>query len=704
MEINLDEKRLQNDVPSWEMIRFLRDNSSRLKLDNAQLYYDFPVLKDSDDNVIIAKLLLLSQNHGVIVISALDITATQNTEAELTKTDGELEHVFSLIYSKLIRTRQLRKSRTELMVPTNAIIFAPNLDTRFAENSLEANLLFSTEQLEAFLATSQIEPIDSTYFNELISTIEGAKGIIRVKPREVERLAPTSKGVLANKIESEIVSFDRQQKHGGMVILDGFQRIRGLAGSGKTIILAMKAALTHLRNPEARILYTFYTKGLYQHIKRLITRFYRQFEDSDPDWTRLHILHGWGGYSGEGVYFNACMANNVKPISFREAKYQGTDPFDYACTTLLQSVEVQPAYDYILVDEGQDFPASFIKLCIKLAVNNRVIFAYDDLQTIFQAASPSVNEIVGVDKNQKPLVDLTEDVVLYKCYRNPREILLIAHALGFGIYSNIVQMLENKDQWTDLGYTVIKGDFITGSDTEIERPKENSLPTISMNQTINEIVKAIVYNTFDDEINSTVKNIKADIEDGLRPDDILVICVDDRNAKNYLSLIASKLNIEGIGFNNLHDDSYGIRDFYKESQVTLSTVHKAKGNEAFMVYILGVDALYTTYASVRERNILFTAMTRAKGWVRISGIGTAAEECKKEIETALENFPFLRFKYPSPPEIKTIKRDLAEKAERKQKAERKLDDVLMDMSPDEVRKFLEQRSIKKTTGTTEKKE
>jgi superfamily I DNA and RNA helicase len=256
-------------------------------------------------------------------------------------------------------------------------------------------------------------------------------------------------------------------------------------------------------------------------------------------------------------------------------------------------------------------------------------------------------------------------------------------------------MLENKDQWEDIGYFVLKGTFIEGSPTEIERPAVNSLPTISQNQDANEIVKSSIFDTFEEEVDGVVASILGDLADGLRPDDILVIVVDDRNARIYLNTVVEKLANAGIKSNNIHDNTYGIRDFYKEGHVTLSTVHKAKGNEAFMVYVLGVDALYSTYAGVRERNVIFTAMTRAKGWVRVSGVGDHASGCKKEIEAALTNFPFLRFNYPSPEQLKIIRRDLAERASRKQMAERKLDEVLDEMTQEEIIRFLEQRAIKK---------
>jgi superfamily I DNA and RNA helicase len=696
METSIDERRLSADTVSWEMIKFVQDNQERLGLEEAQLFYDFPILKDSDDKVIIAKILLLSPVHGLLVLQTLDTSIDANAKDELENADEELEHVFSLLYSRLIRSRQLRKSRTDLIVPTNTIIFAPNLGKKTIEIRLEAKLALSTDQLVDILERCRVERIASQDYQELVATIEGAKGIVRPRPRDISKLGPHSRGALASKIESEITSFDRRQKHGAMTVLDGFQRIRGLAGSGKTVVLAMKAALIHLRDPEARIVYTFYTKGLYQHIQRLITRFYRQFEDSDPDWTRLKILHGWGGVSGDGVYYSACVANGVSPITLKQAKVERVkDPFDYACKKLLAAGTVHPIYDYVLIDEGQDFPASFIQLCTRLAENNRVVFGYDDLQTIFQATTPELKDIVGTDKSGKPLVSLTEDVVLYKCYRNPREILVCAHALGFGIYSKIVQMLENKEQWEDIGYKVLEGGFVEGSNTVIERPEANSLATISLNQRPEDIVKVTVFESFEDEMNGLVASIVDDLKDGLRPDDILVIVVDDRNAKAYLATVVAMLAAKGISCNNMHDDTYGIRDFYKESQVTLSTVHKAKGNEAFMVYVLGVDALYSSYAAIRERNMLFTAMTRAKGWVRVSGVGEPAILCKNEIEIALENFPCLKFTYPNPEELKIIKRDLEEKASRKQKAERKLDEVLDEMTKEEIIRFLDQRSIKK---------
>ena len=389
------------------------------------------------------------------------------------------------------------------------------------------------------------------------------------------------------------------------------------------------------------------------------------------------------------MYSVACEYHDVQPLSFQQASSQFFgDRFDFACKSLLGATQIRPIYDFIFVDEGQDFPPSFLQLTHSLAKEGKFVLAYDDLQTIFQPVAPSNVDIFGKDGQGNPKVVFEEDVVLHKCYRNPREVLVSAHALGFGIYGDhIVQMLESREHWEDIGYKVKAGEFVAGSKIEIERPKENSLSVVSEHNDFEEIVKTFVYSSIDEECAKVAKDIADDISDGLEPDDILVVSVDDRHAKTYLSGIENELRKNGIDSNNLHSDSFGIRDFAKEGRVTLSTVHKAKGNEAFMVYVVGIDAALIN-PDVRRRNMLFTAMTRAKGWIRMSGIGVGAIRCIKEMKDAKENFPSLVFDFPGPHDLQVMKRDLAEAADKKMKARRLIDQLKEDLSDDEINKLL----------------
>ncbi len=694
MELNVDDRRLAAEPVVKELIQFLRGNEETLGLNKARLYYDFPILKDSDDKIVVAQLLVLSPNHGLALFGTTSVAHNSDTDEKIELLDAEIENVFSLIFSRLMRTKALRKNKTELRVPTITAIFSPNLAS-YSPTLTDTMLLTSVRAVASFFNSNKKE-ISEVDFQEIVSTLEGAKGIARAKIRSTTPDKPNSKGALATKIEEEIASFDRNQRQGAMPIVDGCERIRGLAGSGKTVVLAMKAALTHLKNPDSIIVYTFYTKSLYQHIKRLITRFYRQFDDKDPDWNRLRILHGWGGYRDKGVYSEACYTFGIDPVTFTTAKAnKPKDPFDWACKELIKSAEIRATYDYILIDEGQDFPSSFVHLCMLMTKNSRVVLAYDELQTIFRPTVPDFRTLIPKNKDGIPVTELKEDVILHKCYRNPREILVCAHALGFGIYGEVVQMLPTKEDWEALGYRVERGDFIPTHPMEIQRPEENSLLAISQNQRKEEIVSAYVFRTLLEEVDDTVESIKREIDEGLRADDILVIVVDDHNAKSYLETISNKLLANGIATNNMHIDQYGIRDFFIEGEITLSTVHKAKGNEAFLVYVLGVDALFSSYAGPKERNTLFTAMTRAKGWVRVSGVGPSATKCKDEIVKALDNFPYLKFDYPDEQTLKLIKSGVEKRAIEKQQAEEKIEEALGFLTPEQIESYLLHRKIKK---------
>ena len=110
---------------------------------------------------------------------------------------------------------------------------------------------------------------------------------------------------------------------------------------------------------------------------------------------------------------------------------------------------------------------------------------------------------------------------------------------------------------------------------------------------------------------------------------------------------------------------------------------------------MGIESLYALDPTIRERNLMFTAMTRAKGWISLSGIGKIATLWIGEFTKALSKSPMLEFVYPSSHELRIMKRDIKEKAIRKSRQAKMLDDLLSEMSPEEIKQFLEQREIKK---------
>jgi superfamily I DNA and RNA helicase len=109
-------------------------------------------------------------------------------------------------------------------------------------------------------------------------------------------------------------------------------------------------------------------------------------------------------------------------------------------------------------------------------------------------------------------------------------------------------------------------------------------------------------------------------------------------------------------------------DFAKEGMVTLATVHRAKGNEAPVVYILNFDYLFDYVEEISNRNKAFTAISRSKAWVRISGIGPQMEAVKQEVEKIRADLPRLSFIFPDMERIRRL--DSSETSRRKKEVKK----------------------------------
>ncbi|MDQ8020857.1 MAG: ATP-binding domain-containing protein [Moraxellaceae bacterium] len=656
------------------LVGHLQSNQQEMALDRAILFCSFPLFRE-EEHLLLADLVVLSPYHGVSLFSF-----SSSPDAE-----EKLEGAFNQILSRLVRYPKLRAGRGALKFELDAKIWAQ-------EGTSSDNVLVGAQAATAYFNDKRAAtPLTDEVYDELISVLDGSKALIKPKERKTEGYSPQKRISIIARLEDEIRRFDRDQRIAYMTDVYGPQRIRGLAGSGKTVVLALKAAMTAIRNPEARIAVTFYTKSLYQHIKQLITRFYRMHEDKDPDWKRIRVLHGWGGATTDGLYYSAAKQFGTPPLSLSQAQAgDSKQPFAFACRQLLESSALNPIFDYVFIDEAQDFPPEFMRLALALARDEQLIIAYDVFQTIFDVETPTAASLFGTDQRGEPSISFEEDIILHKCYRNPREVLVCAHAVGFGIYSKrMSQILESVEHWEDFGYQVTEGNLSPGEQIRITRPQENSPSTISSSSPISEIINVQSFKTATEEVTFVVDRIFSDINsEGVPAEEILVICADDRNSNGYFSLLTKGLTERGIGVNNLQSGSFGLTDFQIDKKVTLATIYKAKGNEAYIVYIVGIDALFML-PTPRSRNKAFTAMTRAKGWLCITGLGPAANAFAAEIDVAKTNYPDLRFTYPTQPELVCMKRDLIRVDV--EDAEDAIAQLANDMEPDELEYVLRKK-------------
>lgn len=695
LELNINEVLLQGDAAATGLVRIINSISASDDMGQMSLYHKFPFYSNiANDSIIKTDILIVSQKYGLLIIECIDFSDRQYLYQD--KLSENLNDLDRLIFSKLLKDApRLQKNRRELKINVTPALYIHNCDEIQinAFHNFDFPIINSEVTIKNLIINNEKETLSEEDYKDLKATLEGSKAIPKPISRVIKKNDDRnlSKGAILTKIENDIYNFDLEQKRAALFTIDGAQRIRGLAGSGKTVILAMKAAIIHLQFPEARILYTYYTKSLYDTVKRLITRFYRQFSEKDPDWDKIHIMHAWGGRGLPGVYYNACIYNNIIPLALFEAKRANPkDPFDYACRILNENI-LRKQYDYSLLDEAQDFPRHFYRVCRQITQQNRIVWAYDDFQNILNVNMQNEKETFGKDSNDNWHIDFSlrddelQDLVLHKCYRNPRKILISAFALGLGIYNTdiklnqtkIIQRLENNDHWEDLGFEVEAGDSSVGSDMVISRPESNS-PLLKNRYLDNEkdIIDIEGFESLDQECIYIAGKIKADIDAELKPEDITVICLDDMNARKYFEIITERLEKFGILTFDLFQAANDNITYKVPDHVTLSTIYKAKGNEAGSVYIVGIDSVFAGKDDIRERNKVFTAMTRALGWLTITGLQPYVNLCKEEVNKLALNEFKLVFKQPSENEVKTIKQDI----DRRQAALNKIERVAEDLS------------------------
>ncbi|MEN6460109.1 MAG: hypothetical protein ABFC94_01895, partial [Syntrophomonas sp.] len=459
-------------------------------IEDATLYYGYPVVRELDEEMISADITIVSPNHGLLIFKCDALTKIRDNEDDIL--NYQISRLEDIIFSRLIKSphKNLKAGKRQLSFNFETCLYLPYLSKDISHDSFESTVIVDNSGIIKFFSERSNKKLDNEVITAIFSILDATTGIIRPKERIIPKDDICSKAYLLKKLEEEIALFDEQQKYAALSQLNGPQRIRGLAGSGKTIILCIKAAFLHLKYPDKKILYTFMTRSLYDYIQVLITRFYKLLGDGNlPDFEEsIHIRHAWGGHNLPGVYFDTCLENSVEPINFNKAKLNSdrNDVFDYVCNQLIieRNGKLKKEYDYVLIDEGQDFKPRFYQICRAIVNDDCLVWAYDELQNIFNI---NLQDTVNTFKNefgaqginlaelQKNHPEIENDIVLSKCYRNPLEILVTAHSIGFGIYSDqLIQSLENNAHWQDLGYEVLSGNCQDGDEMVIKRPPKNS--------------------------------------------------------------------------------------------------------------------------------------------------------------------------------------------------------------------------------------
>ena len=523
---------------------------------------------------------------------------------------------------------------------------------------------------------------------KLLQAVISGTPIFRSK-RPVSTILPQNQQTRASvlvQVRQHLSEFDLQQEHIGKEIPPGPQRIRGIAGSGKTVLLCQKAAHMHLKHPDWDIALVFFSRSLYSQIIKQLDKWLRRFSGGEVGYeskqAKLRPLHAWGAKSQPGFYSTICRATGVKRLSVNDTQSkQPNEALAEVCTQLLKETTIPQLYNAILIDEGQDLivdnhlkfegkqPFYWLAYQALRAVSpsqpeqRRLIWAYDEAQSLESLNIPNASELFGEELGH--LVTgyygggIRKSEIMHRCYRTPGPILTAAHGIGMGLLrrGGMLTGITRAEDWQAIGYEVIVEnqqlnspcvspgggskreispsnlEFIPGQQITLKRPPENS-PNLVPQLWQHPVIEFIAYRDRQSELTALAENIIYNLRyDGLKPSrEILVIVLGSGfEAMQLETAVAEFLLSQGIDIyipstldcNILQPDKENREPnrFWCEGGVTVSRIHRAKGNEAEMVYVVGLDNVAKDASNLQLRNQLFVALTRAKGWVKLSGVG-----------------------------------------------------------------------------------
>lgn len=167
---------------------------------------------------------------------------------------------------------------------------------------------------------------------------------------------------------------EEQQRHIGLAP-GHHQRLHGVAGSGKTLVIAQRAA--NLAAAGKRVLVITFNVTLWQYIRHLVNQTNVAFP-----WENIEFHHF------HGFCKNFLVENSIEwpMLGNRRPKQIFDEMTPELVVDVLQAGHniKERRYDAILIDEGQDFPRSYYDmLCHFLTDNNELLFVADRRQNVY---------------------------------------------------------------------------------------------------------------------------------------------------------------------------------------------------------------------------------------------------------------------------------------------------------------------------------
>lgn len=379
----------------------------------------------------------------------------------------------------------------------------------------------------------------------------------------------------------DIKVMDLHQENLAKQLGDRHRLIRGVAGSGKTLILASRAKMLIKDHPTWKVLILCYNISLAQSIKQMVHQMM-----NEPD--NLFDFN----FSGS----QTAATKQIEVRNFHEWLKKDLKMNELQIPNYLEKLEkgeaILPKYDAILIDEGQDFEPEWLQLVGKLLneETQSLLLVEDRAQMIYQRKRSYVQDTGLNFQGRSKILTIN--------YRNTAQIVKFA----WEFYQR---------------YSVLK--------SKVVKAEQNGMEIIPPQSTKRKGIGPIIIRAqnFWDEMKQVARYIqKLHTEEKVPYSEMLILYrVRRTNKLAVVDIIQRELAKQNLPFNWLAKDEQSKRNFNRdENSIKISTIDSSKGLDFQAVFVVNTDSMPFPLEENKERevNLLYIAMTRAKDYLVIS--------------------------------------------------------------------------------------
>lgn len=364
-------------------------------------------------------------------------------------------------------------------------------------------------------------------------------------------------GKISRFLPDLIKVMDAQQEKIARNLGEGHRIIHGVAGSGKTLLLAFRCLQLDRLNMSKPILALCYNKALAAKLMEMLAA------KGAGDNVQVCHFHAWCKAMCD--LYQLDLEESDRPVYEKqvEAVIKGTE------TGRVPRAQ----YAAILIDEGHDFEPEWFKLLVQMIdpETDSLLLLYDDMQSIYgEKKKRSVSwASLGIKAAGR-------STILKVNYRNTIEALNFSYQFLSAYVDEASGTDETPRIHPDAG------------------GRNGCKPTVSR------------FGSLDDELNSLAGQLKARNALGVPYGQMAVLCRFNKQADTFKAALTGK----GIPAAHVPPGSDGVR---------LITIHASKGLEFNTVAIPDLGCMPCAKSTLEEEaKLLYVAMTRATDTLFVS--------------------------------------------------------------------------------------